>query len=86
MSVIERYYTFEPTAFTNGDTKNNLVENNGSCKLFAFAQIQELNEQETLNCFGQYYHNDVLENPNGDNHQNIRNFMKKGWTSMEFEK
>ena len=28
---------------------------------------------------------DVLENPQGTNHQNIRNFMKTGWDGIQFE-
>ncbi|MFK7815738.1 MAG: HopJ type III effector protein, partial [Gammaproteobacteria bacterium] len=32
-----------------------------------------------------YYRDDVLQNPEGDNHQNIRNFMKTGWGGITFE-
>ena len=32
MQVIEDYYHFNPTAFTNGDIINNAGENIGSCK------------------------------------------------------
>ena len=34
--------------------------------------------------WGQYYR-DVLKNPDGDDHQNIRNFMKYGWEGVPFE-
>lgn len=85
MTVIDKYYNFEPTAFSNGNIRNNSGENNGSCKLFAFAKLQGLSEQQTLDCFGQYYRHDVLNNPAADDHQNIRNFMKTGWTSLKFE-
>ena len=60
-------------------------ENSGSCKLFAFAQLQNLSEAETLACFGAYYYEEVLENPEGTNHQNIRNFMITGWDGIHFE-
>ena len=83
MSVIDEYYTFSPTSFINGTTYNEAGENNGSCKLFAFAQLQKLSEQETLACFGAYYRDDVLKNPEADNHQNIRNFMQKGWSGIK---
>jgi hypothetical protein len=38
-------------------------ENSGSCKLFAFAEMQNLSEAATLSCFGAYYQEDVLGDP-----------------------
>ena len=38
MEIVEALYDFTPTGFTNGDTRNEAGENNGSCKLFAFAK------------------------------------------------
>ncbi len=83
MQVIENNYKFTPTAFTNGDIKNNAGENSGSCKLFAFAKLQKLQKEETLFCFGEHYKS-VLEDKNGDSHQNIRNFMKSGFEGLSF--
>jgi len=85
MTVIDSLYTFTPTSFKNGNLQNAADQNNGSCKLFAFAQLHELSEQQTLACFGQYYRDEVLQNPDGDNHQNIRNFMQTGWSGIKFE-
>lgn len=85
MAVIEDHYTFSETAFTNGDTDNAAGQNNGSCKIFAFAQLNGLSETETLECFGRYYREDVLQNPDGGDHQNIRNFMKTGWDGIKFD-
>ncbi|MFK5986210.1 MAG: HopJ type III effector protein [Pseudomonadota bacterium] len=85
MAVIDKNYDFTPSAFKNADTENKSGENNGSCKLFAFAKLQGLDEQQTLDCFGQYYRNDVLKYPEGSDHQNIRNFMKTGWSAIVFE-
>lgn len=84
MAVIEALYDFAPTSFKNGNVDNGAGQNNGSCKLFAFAKLQGLNEQQTLNCFGAYYRDDVLKNPEGTDHQNIRNFMQTGWAGVEF--
>ena len=84
IAVIEENYVFEPTAFENGVLHNAAGENSGSCKLFAFAELQNLSEAATLSCFGAYYYNDVLKNPEGTNHQNIRNFMKTGWDGIAF--
>lgn len=84
IAVIEDNYDFNPTAFENGSQHNFAGENSGSCKLFAFAQLQNLSQAETLACFGAYYFEDVLKNPEGNNHQNIRNFMSKGWDGIAF--
>ena len=84
MQVIENYYTFNPTAFKNGDIINNAGENNGSCKLFAFAMHQELTKEETLFSFGEHYQS-VLDDKNGTSHQNIRNFMQTGFKGLSFE-
>ena len=84
IAVIEANYDFTPTAFENGLQHNVAGENSGSCKLFAFAEIQNLSEAATLDCFGAYYFKDVLKNPNGKDHQNIRNFMKTGWDGIAF--
>ncbi|MFI2741576.1 HopJ type III effector protein [Zhouia sp. PK063] len=85
MSVIDGYYSFTPTAFTNGAVVNEANTNNGSCKIFAFAKYHELDEATTLACFGKFYYEDVLQHPEDDGHQNIRNFMKTGWNGIRFE-
>jgi hypothetical protein len=86
INIIDTYYNFSPSKFTNGDVINEAGENSGSCKVFSFAQHHKLNKEETLACFGSYYRKDVLENPNGTDHQNIRNFMNRGWEGISFEK
>ncbi len=85
MSVIEYSYHFSPAAFNNGEFFNEADQNNGSCKLFAFAQLHQLSEAQTLACFGHYYRDDVLSTPDGEGHKNIRNFMKSGWDGIKFE-
>ena len=85
MAVIETLYEFTPVSFRNGDLVNEAGQNSGSCKLFAFAKEQELNQQGTLHCFGKCYRDDVLNNPDGSEHQNIRNFMRLGWEGISFE-
>ncbi|MFV8371434.1 HopJ type III effector protein [Flavobacterium sp. LB2P74] len=84
IATIEENYDFTPTAFENGLQHNAAGENSGSCKLLAFAEIQNLSEAATLACFGAYYYEDVLKNPSGTDHQNIRNFMKTGWDGIAF--
>ncbi|CAM4104388.1 HopJ type III effector protein [Gillisia limnaea] len=85
IEVIDDHYKFTPSAFTNGDLNNTTGENTGSCKIFAFAKLQGLSEYFTLACFGKYYFEDVLENPDEDNHRNIRNFTKTGWNGIQFK-
>ncbi len=85
IATVETLYDFAPTAFRNGELLNEAGQNNGSCKIFSFAQLHKLSAQQTLHCFGDYYRKDVLGNPDGADHQNIRNFMKSGWAGIAFE-
>lgn len=85
MAVVEENYTFTEARFTNGNTVNEAGQNSGSCKLFAFAKLNGLSKDETLACFGAYYRADVLEHPDADDHQNIRNFMVHGWDGIVFD-
>lgn len=85
IAVIEANYSFSTTAFSNGNQINKANENNGSCKIFAFAKLNQLEKLQTLSCFGSYYFEDVLQNPAGIDHQNIRNFMEYGWDGIHFE-
>ena len=85
MTVIESNYKFTPTAFTNGELKNEAGQNSGSCKVFAFALKEGLTKEETLACFGAYYFDEVLQQPNGSGHQNIRNFMNTGFEGLSFD-
>ena len=85
MEVIEGHYDFTPTAFRNGGVENGAEQNQGSCKLFAFAKLNGLSEAQTLACFGRYYREDVLQNPEGEDHQNIRNFIVHGWDGIAFK-
>jgi len=85
MAVIEQNYHFTETTFSNGLQVNESGQNSGSCKIFAFSQLQNLSELQTLACFGTYYRNDVLQNIDGDDHQNIRQFIINGWAGINFE-
>ena len=85
IDFIDTHFNFTPTAFRNGDTHNAADTNNGSCKIFAFAMHEELSEQATLHAFGEYYRTDVLKNPEGNDHANIRNFMRSGWAGITFD-
>lgn len=88
MAVIAENYHYQPTEFSNGLGEHTLVNqtgtNEGSCKIFAFAQINQLDQQQTLSLFGDYYR-DILNDPQGTGHQNIRNFMQYGWDGIHFK-
>ncbi len=87
IAITENYY-YNPTEFSNGlgdDTLINAAGNNeGSCKIFFFAKLHRLSQEQTLNLFGDYYRHDVLSDPNGTGHPNIRQFMKYGWEGIHF--
>lgn len=89
MEIIGRYYDYQPCAFRNGsgeDTVSNQAgENEGSCRLFAFARLHALDKDLTLHCFGHYYREDVLKHPDANDHANIRRFMQHGWDGICFE-
>jgi len=82
--LIDHYYHYTPVAFANGDLHNAAGDNEGSCKIFAFALMHGLTEAQTLACFGHYYRDEVLGNPEGGDHQNIRQFIKQGWQGVRF--
>ncbi|MGK2915376.1 MAG: HopJ type III effector protein [Porticoccaceae bacterium] len=89
IAVITAHYRYTPTRFRNGLGADIVVNeagtNEGSCRIFAFARLNQLSEAETLACFGRYYRDDVLGNPHGSDHANIRAFIKHGWAGVEFD-
>ncbi len=86
--LIAAHYDYTPCAFDNGvgdDCVHNAAgTNEGSCRLFAFARDRQLDEQQTLHCFGHFYRDHVLGNPAGSDHANIRTFMRHGWAGIRF--
>jgi hypothetical protein len=84
IALIDALYDFTPTAFQNGEHSNAAGENNGSCKILAFALLHQLSEPQTLQLFGDFYRLEVLPDVKGTNHANIRNFMRTGWDGVEF--
>lgn len=89
IATINEHYQYTPMRFTNGLGEGRAIneagQNEGSCRILAFARLQGLNEQETLACFGRFYRDDVLGNPTGTDHANIRHFMRDGWAGVVFD-
>lgn len=87
--VITENYFYQPTEFSNGLGEDRMINppgtNEGSCKIFAFAKLHKLTKEQTLNLFGDFYTKDVLPYPQGNDHQNIRRFMRDGWDGVRFE-
>ena len=84
IEFIDAHYQYRPTAFKNGELSNEATQNQGSARVFAFAQINKLDKEDTLYLFGEHYQS-VLENASGTDHQNIRQFMIHGWPGIIFE-
>jgi hypothetical protein len=84
LEFIETYYQHQPTAFKNGEAYNEATQNQGSARVFAFAQLNNLSKEDTLHLFAEHYQS-VLNTPQGTDHQNIRQFMTHGWSGIAFE-
>jgi len=84
IEFIEGHFEHTPTAFKNGAAYNEASQNQGSAKVFAFAKINNLNETDTLYLFAEHYQS-VLDHPDAEDHQNIRQFMANGWEGIVFE-
>lgn len=84
IAFIEARYTHTPTAFQNGQQANAANENQGSAKVFSFAQLNHFNQAQTLSLFAEHYAS-VLATPDATDHQNIRQFMQKGWDGIQFK-
>ena len=87
ITIINQLYDYHPTRFSNGLTQtviNQAGQNEGSCRIFAFAQLNQLSPASTLACFGRFYQ-EVLNDPQGTSHGNIRAFMRDGWAGVQFE-
>jgi len=85
MAAIEDGFDYAPVAFTCGELSSSAEQNQGSAKIFSLAKLQKLDKKTTLELFGRFYRDDVLGNPDGTDHGNIRNFMKSGWDGVTFQ-
>ena len=84
MELIDTHYESQLLEFKNGDIVNKQGENEGSAKLLSYAALSNMDKETTLKLWGQYY-KEVVNDPNGTSHANIRNFMKYGWEGVPFE-
>ena len=88
LALVEKWYDLHPTAFTNGldeqAVKNEQGKNEGSLKVFALGRLNGFTPEQALLSFGEHYR-DVLATPEGNDHQNIRQFMRHGWSGIQFQ-
>lgn len=84
LALIDQHFEFQPTGFDNGPLRNEAGENSGSCRVFALGQYCNLSENDTLALFAQHYQQ-VLGDPAGSSHGNIRQFISTGWSGIRFD-
>jgi hypothetical protein len=84
LAFIDKDYLHTPAAFKNGEAYNEATQNQGSAKVFAFAIINNINEEDALYLFAEHYQA-VLATPEAADHQNIRQFIINGFAGIEFE-
>lgn len=89
IAYVNDHYEYTPTRFSNGRGADAVIneagKNEGSCRLFALARIKGLSEADTVQLFGRFYRDDVLKNPQGTDHGNIRTFLREGWAGIQFD-
>lgn len=83
LDFIAEHYRYQPSAFTNGPVSNTAEQNQGSCKVLAMAKDQQLDDEQTLQCFAEHYQA-VLNAPDGVDHANIRALMQHGLAGVSF--
>ncbi len=81
---IDTHYDFTPTAFQNGSQHNAAGQNNGACRWLYLAQQLQLSPAQTLAGFAEHYRA-VLQDSQGQDHGNIRQFMQHGFAGLQFE-
>lgn len=98
MKIVDTYCDYMKKSFAVGDVTSEAGENEGSSKMFSLARLLHLDRKDpgprfmlseeadinaSLVLFGEIYR-DVLANPAGDDHPNIRSAMKCGWSGIRF--
>lgn len=89
IAYVNAHYDYTPTRFTNGvgadPVVNEAGKNEGSCRLFALARLHRLPVEDTVQLFGRFYREDVLQHPDRSDHANIRRFLVDGWEGIRFD-
>ncbi|CAE8591748.1 unnamed protein product [Polarella glacialis] len=83
LAAIAADFEYTPKQFVNGGVESAAGSNEGSCEVFSLGKLAGFSEAEVLACFGEHYQQ-VLGDPAGTSHGNIRAFMKHGWAVVDF--
>ena len=83
LAFIAEHYQYSSSSFTNGSVENAAGQNEGSCKTLSLALLEGFSVEEALLAFGEHYR-DVLTNPDGSDHSNIRALQAHGLASVRF--
>lgn len=83
LTFIEQHYQYQAEPFRNGQLLNPRGENQGSCKILGLALLEGLSTEQALRAFGEHYRH-VQQNPDGEDHQNIRQLLKTGLDGVKF--
>ncbi|WP_263145234.1 HopJ type III effector protein [Pseudomonas sp. RIT-PI-AD] len=84
LAFIAEHYRYRPSAFRNGEVDNPAGQNEGSCKVLGLALLEGFELEEALLAFGEHYRQ-VLKDPRGGDHANIRALMAHGLAGLRFE-
>ncbi|MFT6152760.1 MAG: hypothetical protein ACJA0E_000391 [Bermanella sp.] len=88
LALVEKWYDLYPTSFKNGldaeAVENAIGTNEGSLKVFALGRLNGFTPEQSLASFGEHFR-DVENTPDGQDHQNIRQFIRHGWAGVQFE-
>lgn len=84
LETINSHYETQLLEYRVGNIVNKQGENEATGLILSYAALSNMNQETTLKLWGQYYR-DVLKNPTGTDHANIREFMKTGWKGVPFE-
>ena len=83
IEMVEGCYETGLIEWSNGSQKNPPGTNEGSAHVLSLAALADLPKEKALLLWAEHYR-DVLATPDGDDHQNIRQFMEKGWDGVDF--
>lgn len=84
VAAIGSIYDVPQQAFSVGDHHNNVGENTGSLAILGFAKANHLAPAQVMAMFAEAGE-EVLADPGGTDHANIRAFMKHGLDGVTFE-
>lgn len=85
LAYIDAHFVYQPSSFQNGTQFNTADENQGSARVLYLGRMSGLSVEDTLKLFAEHYRS-VLADPEGTDHQNIRQFMQQGWAAVRFDR